>query len=370
MKENPQGYFGPYLDRQETADLIGKYVESHLVFLFQGIPPSYLKHILKHGVLETEPAYADDVKLVFNVWYPSARSTVPTLQRSVDNRVYGYVAFLTTEALRHFDLNMGTELRDGEHWHKRTRTLITLPQRPQPNRVWAWSYRISKPSFAPTRERLVTRPYKQAMADMLNEIGWKHNDSRAVTWKDVEEGRPPIRRNPAEHLALPLDTVKKVLAAAEDMLSDVGALLARTARPAYPIIATLYRNRTQLEKCVTMDDALTALRFITYVQEGVVGQMVIMVGLLDVPEPTAEGRIEAYLHIFLDANETYVSVQPFTLTLHGVPVVEKAGVRATRANVVLGEPSGFSRVDEVANESKPPGTGGYCNPGIGRSRLR
>ena len=196
MKENPQGYFGPYLDRQETADLIGKYVESHLVFLFQGIPPSYLKHILKHGVLETEPAYADDVKLVFNVWYPSARSTVPTLQRSVDNRVYGYVAFLTTEALRHFDLNMGTELRDGEHWHKRTRTLITLPQRPQPNRVWAWSYRISKPSFAPTRERLVTRPYKQAMADMLNEIGWKHNDSRAVTWKDVEEGRPPIRRNP------------------------------------------------------------------------------------------------------------------------------------------------------------------------------
>ena len=197
FKKNPQSYFGPFLDRQETADLIDKYVDSHMVFIFQGIPPSYLQRIYKYNVLAIESAYADDVVLDFKVWYPSAGSTVPTLKRSPGGRVYGYVAFMTLEGLESFDSSMGTEIYGGEHWHKRVRTLVTLPQRPQPNRVRAWSYRATKPSFAPRKKRrYVPREYKQAMADMLNESGWKHDDGKAVTWKDVEEGQSPVHRNP------------------------------------------------------------------------------------------------------------------------------------------------------------------------------
>ena len=195
-QRNPQSYWGPYLDQQETSDLIERYVESHMVFIFQGIPPAYLERTIgQKDVLAVESAYADNTKLVFKYWYPGAQSTVPSLLKSAGGRVYGYVAFLSVEGLERFDKNLGTEF--SEPWHKRVRTLVTLPHRPQPNRVRAWSYRISKPSWAPRKKRrYVPRQYKQAMADMLNEAGWKHDDGTIVTWQDVEEGQSPVRRNP------------------------------------------------------------------------------------------------------------------------------------------------------------------------------
>lgn len=387
-KKNPASYFGPFLDRQETADLIGKYVDSHLVFIFQGVPPKYLEMTLgNHNVLAVERAYAEDSKIVFKYWHPGTGSTVPSLVKKVGEKVYGYVAFLSQQGLERFDLNMGTELAGGEHWHKRTRTVVVLPERPQPNRVRAWSYRATKPSWAERKKRrYVPKAYKQAMADMYNETGWKQDDGSMMTVKDVDraiaEGTPvkPIRastmrkqqarRNPFTSDDLPLDTRQKVVSVAQQYVDAYCDSLLRTGRPPAPVLVTFYRDAgpaMEVLPLVREMDTLIGERIGEgRLKAGVVG----MLGMhlrLTAPPPNASGFISAILDIPPDMDQ-YVAFRPFDL--HANWEDDEGSVTFSEGGFGLISFSEMEAMEaEAKAEAKPPrGSGGYKNPGYPRRR--